>query len=54
MDTVHINLGNDSYDVIIDSGIIGRLGKENRPPCRVTGAQSLSRKKELTNCMARI
>ena len=25
MDTVHINLGNDSYDVMIDSGIIGRL-----------------------------
>lgn len=53
MDTVHINLGNDSYDVMIDSGIIGRLGKETAP-CRVTGAQSLSRKKELTNCMARI
>ena len=53
MDTVHINLGNDSYDVIIDSGIIGRLGKKP-PPCRVTGAQSLSRKKALTNCMARI
>lgn len=32
MDTVHINLGNDSYDVIIDSGIIGRLGKETAPP----------------------
>ena len=31
MDTVHINLGNDSYDVIIDSGIIGRLGKETAP-----------------------
>ena len=31
MDTVHINLGNDSYDVIIDSGIIGRLGKETSP-----------------------
>lgn len=53
MDTVHINLGNDSYDVMIDSGIIGRLGKETAP-CRDTGAQSLSRKKELTNCMARI
>ena len=31
MDTVHINLGNDSYDVMIDSGIIGRLGKETAP-----------------------
>ena len=31
MDTVHINLGNDSYDVIIDSGIIGRLGNHNHP-----------------------
>lgn len=31
MDTVHINLGNDSYDVVIDSGIIGRLGKEIAP-----------------------
>lgn len=31
MDTVHINLGNDSYDVIIDSGIIDRLGKETAP-----------------------
>ncbi len=28
MDTVHINLGENSYDVVIEAGIIGRMGKE--------------------------
>ena len=36
MDKVHIDLGANSYDVIIDRGLIGRTGKEIKD---LTGAK---------------